>query len=162
MFEVGQVVVHKDHGLCEIKGTEFISYVSKDYFVLYPENNKNTKILVPCDMIESICRHVISKEECLSIIDQIKDMDKEYIVDNKKRKEEYVKMLQSGNLFEIVHLIKMLRNLFEDKKASNKMIGTIDTSIYNDAVNKLYSEIRYVLGLNSFEEVETFIESRIA
>lgn len=70
-------------------------------------------------------------------------------------------MLQSGDLLNIAHLIKLLYHLFEEKKANNKAIGTVDISMFNDAKNRLFSEMQYVLKLNSFDDVELFIKNRI-
>lgn len=161
MVDIGQVVVHQDHGLCKIIGMEHVNYVDKDYYVMYAKNDQVTKIMVPCDKIDTLCRRVITEEECLKVIDQIKNLDEDFITDNKKRKEEYLKMLQSGDLLNIAHLIKLLYHLFEEKKANNKAIGTVDISMFNDAKNRLFSEMQYVLKLNSFDDVELFIKNRI-
>lgn len=161
MFEIGKIIVHRDHGLCRITGVEHVSYVDKDYFVLYPKDNDTTKIMVPCDTAEAICREVISKDECIKVIESIKSLDNTFINDNKRRKEEYTKLLHSENLLDIAYLMKMLVNLFEDKKSQNKMIGSIDSNLFNEAKNKLYSEVGFVLGLDSFDDVESYILERI-
>ncbi len=161
MFKIGDYLVHRDHGICQIKSIQHIDYVDKDYFVMYGYNNDMTKIMVPCERVDEFCRELVSKDECLSLIDQIKDLDSDYIADNKKRKEECTRLLQSGHLIDLAHMMKMLFGFFEEKKANNKMIGTIDLSLFNEAKNKLYSEIQYVLNFNSFDEVDSFIKNRI-
>ena len=161
MFEIGQIVVHHEYGLCKIKDIELISYVNKDYYIMYPLDNDKTKIMVPCDNASSMCRKLINKKECLEMIDSIDSLDDTFIIDNKKRKEESLKLLQSENLLDIAKLLKTLAKLFREKKAKNKTIGTIDSSIYNEAKNKLYSEIGYVLGMKTFDEVESYIMSHI-
>lgn len=160
-FEIGQIVVHKDYGLCRIDSTEFLSFANKEYFVMYPLSSPTMKIMVPEDRADIMCRKLLTKEQCLNVIDKMKTLSKDYIVDNKKRKEAYSKLLQSSNLEDIAQLINHLYFLFKDKKAANKAIGTIDTTIYNDAKQKLYSELGYVLELNSFEEVDDFIGKRL-
>ena len=160
MFEVGQIVVHHEYGLCKIKDIELISYVNKKYFIMYPLDNDDTKIMVPCDNASNMCRKLISKGECLEIINSIDGLDDTYILDNKRRKEESLKLLQSDNLLDVAKLIKTLKNLFKDKNEQNKAIGTIDSSIYNEARKKLFSEIGYVLGIDTFEEVEALIVSK--
>ena len=159
MFEVGQIVVHHEYGLCKIKEIELISYVNKNYYIMYPLDNDNTKIMVPCDNASTMCRRLITKQECLDMIGMISSLDDTYINDNKRRKEESLKLLQSDNLLDIAKLLKALTNLFKEKRAANKAIGTIDSSIYNEARNKLFSEIGYVLGIKTFDEVEDFILS---
>lgn len=160
MFEINQVLVHKDHGLCKIVGIEHVQYVDKDYYVLHAKNNEKTKIMVPCDKIDELCRNLITKEDLVALIDKVKKENDDFIVDNKKRKEEYYRMLQSGDLFQIAMIIKFLKHLFKEKKANNKMIGSIDLTLFNDAKEKLYSEFQFVLGLQSFDEVEQFILKR--
>ena len=161
MFEIGKIIVHRDHGLCKISGVEHVSYVDKDYFILYPINDDSTKIMVPCDGIDCLCREVISKEDCLNLIDSLNDLDGSFIQDNKKRKEEYAKLLKSNRLIDIAHLMKMLNSLFKEKRESNKMIGLIDNALYKEAREKLYSEIGYVLGIDSYDEIENLIKSKL-
>lgn len=158
MFDVGQIVIHKDHGVCVIKDVEHVSYVDKDYFIMYQIDQVTTKIMVPVDNIESMCRNLITKEQALDLIKKYNLIDGEYIVDNKKRKEEYTKLLKSGNLEDLIYLIKILEKLFEDKKSANKAIGTIDSSLYNEAKHKLYQELSYVLGTD-FNAIDLLIEN---
>ena len=160
MFDIGEMIVHRDHGLCKIVGIEHVSYVDKDYFVLYPNGNESTKIMVPCEMASSLCRQLTSKEECLKVLDEFSLIDDEIIKDNKRRKEEYTRLLHNDNLKDLVYLIKMLEQLFEEKNSSNKIIGTIDSSLYNEAKKKLVSEVAYVLDFESLEETEEFIKNK--
>ena len=83
MFEIGEMIIHRDHGLCKIAGIEHVAYVDKDYFVLYPSANESTKIMIPCEMANSICRKVVSKEECLKVIEEYNLIADEIIKDNK-------------------------------------------------------------------------------
>lgn len=158
MFNVGQVVIHKDHGICIIKDIEHVSYVDKDYFVMFQIKNENTKIMVPVEGVENICRNLIDKEKALDLISKYSSIDGEYISDNKKRKEEYNKLLHSENLEDLIFLIKMLEKLFDDKKISNKAIGTIDSTLYNEAKNRLYSELCYVLEIDH-QAIELLIQN---
>lgn len=160
MFEIGEMIIHRDHGLCKIAGIEHVAYVDKDYFVLYPNANESTKIMIPCEMANSICRRVVSKEECLKVIEEYNLIADEIIKDNKKRKEEYTKLLHSDNLKDLVYLIKMLDLLFEEKSSLNKVIGTIDSSLYNEARKKLFSEITYVLEFETEKEAEIFLNNK--
>jgi hypothetical protein len=51
--------------------------------------------------------------------------------------------------------------MFENKRANKKAIGSIDTSIFNEAKTKLYSEIQYVLDIKDEDGVIEFIKSRL-
>lgn len=161
MFEIGKTIIHKDHGLCKIVDIEHIPSLNKDYFIMYPKNNDATKIMVPVSMASSMLRDVVSKEECYRIISCFKTIQGEVIQDNKRRKEEYSKLLHSDNLEDLVFLILMFNKLFDEKKNQNKIIGSIDSSMYNEAKNKLLSEIAYVLNISSIEDVEIYIKSHL-
>ena len=93
------------------------------------------------------------------IIKKFNLIDGDYIVDNKKRKEEYTKLLKSGDLEDLIYLIKILEKLFKDKKHVNKAIGTIDSSLYNEAKNKLYQELSYVLDMN-YDAIDSLLNNR--
>lgn len=159
MFDIGQIVIHKDHGVCIIKDKDHVSYLDKDYFILYQIDQVNTKIMVPVDSIQTICRLLISKTQALELIKKFNLIDGDYIVDNKKRKEEYTKLLKSGDLEDLIYLIKILEKLFKDKKHVNKAIGTIDSSLYNEAKNKLYQELSYVLDMN-YDAIDSLLNNR--
>ena len=59
-----------------------------------------------------------------------------------------------------MYLIKKLDLLFEEKSSLNKVIGTIDSSLYNEARKKLFSEITYVLEFETEKEAEIFINNK--
>jgi RNA polymerase-interacting CarD/CdnL/TRCF family regulator len=126
-----------------------------------PLSTPNMKVMVPEDKTKEFCRDVLTREQCLHIVDSIKNLSDDYIVDNKKRKEEYTKLLHSENLLDIAQLLKYLWTMFENKRANNKAIGSIDTSIFNEAKTKLYSEIQYVLEIKDEDGVIEFIKSRL-
>jgi RNA polymerase-interacting CarD/CdnL/TRCF family regulator len=160
-LDINKIIVHKDHGLCKIVGKEYMSFVSKNYYIMNPLSTPNMKVMVPEDKTNEFCRDVLTREQCLHIVDSIKNLSDDYIVDNKKRKEEYTKLLHSENLLDIAQLLKYLWTMFENKRANNKAIGSIDTSIFNEAKTKLYSEIQYVLEIKDEDGVIEFIKSRL-
>jgi RNA polymerase-interacting CarD/CdnL/TRCF family regulator len=160
-LDINKIIVHKDHGLCKIVGKEYMSFVSKNYYIMNPLSTPNMKVMVPEDKTKEFCRDVLTREQCLHIVDSIKNLSDDYIVDNKKRKEEYTKLLHSENLLDIAQLLKYLWTMFENKRANNKAIGSIDTSIFNEAKTKLYSEIQYVLEIKDEDGVIEFIKSRL-
>jgi RNA polymerase-interacting CarD/CdnL/TRCF family regulator len=160
-LDINKIIVHKDHGLCKIVGKEYMSFVSKNYYIMNPLSTPNMKVMVPEDKTKEFCRDVLTREQCLHIVDSIKNLSDDYIVDNKKRKEEYTKLLHSENLLDIAQLLKYLWTMFENKRANNKAIGSIDTSIFNEAKTKLYSEIQYVLEIKDEDGVVEFIKSRL-
>jgi RNA polymerase-interacting CarD/CdnL/TRCF family regulator len=160
-LDINKIIVHKDHGLCKIVGKEYMSFVSKNYYIMNPLSTPNMKVMVPEDKTKEFCRDVLTREQCLHIVDSIKNLSDDYIVDNKKRKEEYTKLLHSENLLDIAQLLKYLWTMFENKRANNKAIGSIDTSIFNEAKTKLYSEIQYVLDIKDEDGVIEFIKSRL-
>ena len=47
MFEVNQIVVHQEFGLCIIKDIEYISENGNKYFIIRPLKDLLMKILVP-------------------------------------------------------------------------------------------------------------------
>lgn len=161
MFDLGQIIVHHEHGLCLIKDFKFVPVVQKNYFVMYPLQNQSMKIMVPEDNINNICRSLSSKEECLKILCAYKTLESDYIEDNKKRKEEGNKLLKNGDLLSLARLLKMLNKLFEDKKKINKTIGSIDYTMFNDAKSKFLQEIGYVFNIENIEEIEKFVNKKI-
>ena len=80
MFEIGQIVVTRNSGVCQIISEEEINFGvgSKKYLILKPffvNDDKATKIFIPYDNIKSNLRKLISKEEVYTLIDSISKME---------------------------------------------------------------------------------------
>lgn len=163
MIEIGQVVVTKNSGVCEIISKEEMSFSvgKREYFILKPIFNEQnqTKIYIPVDQ-ENLIRPIMKKEEVLNIIDEMPKMKKIWFSDQKIRKTEFEKIYRSGDIYKICQMVKSLYLHNEELKVAKHTLSMLDRDYLNKLREGIYQEFAIVLEL-PYEKVEAFIEKRI-
>ena len=165
MFEIGQIVVTKNSGVCQIISEEEINFGvgSKKYLILKPffvNDDKATKIFIPYENIESNLRNLISKEEVYTLIDSISKMEKNWITDPKLRRTKFEEVHKNGNLKDIIQIIKSLYIQNEELKENKKTLSMLDREIFVKLQKDIYQEFAIVLNVNP-SEVEKIIITKI-
>lgn len=154
MFKVDEFVVYK-RDVCKIKEIKNINDVI--YYVLNPIDDETLTITIPHN--NNLVRKIINKQESLELINSIPNIDiiktKEKLIEN-----EYKNLFSSGNLEDLVKIIKTtyLRN--EDRINNHKKIGEKDNYYFMKAEKLLYNEISISLGL-SYEETKNYIKQKV-
>ena len=165
MFEIGQIVVTRNSGVCQIISEEEINFGvgSKKYLILKPffvNDDKATKIFIPYENIESNLRNLISKEEVYTLIDSISKMEKNWITDPKLRRTKFEEAHKNGNLKDIIQIIKSLYIQNEELKENKKTLSMLDREIFVKLQKDIYQEFAIVLNVNP-SEVEKIIITKI-
>lgn len=162
MFQVNDVVVYGAQGVCKIVAIDSkkIDGVTKQYFVLKPENNSGSTFYVPTWNEKALekMRKVMSIEAINSLIDSMPKLAPTWISNEKERKETYTKILASGDQLAI---IPMLQALFLHKKAllsQGKRMHISDENFIKDAASLLYNEWQYVLNVDKSELIAYICE----
>ena len=148
MYNIGDYVIYK-RDVCCIKDVE------EKYYVIYPLTDNSLTIKVP---IDTKFRDLITKEECEKLINSIPNID--IIKDDKYIENEYKKLIDSGNLEDLIKIIKTtyLRN--KNRLDSHKKIGEKDDKYFKKAQKLLYTEMQISLGL-TYDEVENYIKDKV-
>lgn len=135
----------------EVKG-KYIKGV--DYYVLRPLNDKTLKISVPVN--SKLLRNLISLEDANKLIDNMKSI--EVIEDNKQIENEYKRLLDTGELSDLVKIIKTtyLRN--KERIINKKKISEKDDNYFNKAEDYLYTELGVVFNMSKENIKEYIIE----
>ena len=154
MFKIGDFVVYK-RDVCKIKETKKINNL--DYYILTPIDDETLKITVP--QSTNLIRNLISEEESKKIINWIPNIDI-IKIDDRLIENEYKKLLNSGNLEDLIKIIKTtyLRN--QNRISSHKKIGEKDDNYFKKAEKLLYNEISISLGLR-YEETKKYIKDTV-
>lgn len=105
-------------------------------------------------------RPVMTKEEGLALIDEIKELDYLGITSEKSRESEYKEALQTGEALELVKVIKTISKRKEVRIAEGKKITATDEKYYRLAEERLYGELAVVLGVKK-EDMPEFLRERI-
>lgn len=156
MYKIGDYVVYK-RDVCIIKAIKENHFMNRDYYVMYPVDDKTLTIDVPTD--NPNLRSVISKDKALELIDKIYIIEP-LDVNNKNLENEYKLLLQNDNLEDLVKIIKTTYVRNEERKKAGKKIGEKDDNFFKKAERILYNELSVSLNM-SLDETKKYIISKV-
>ena len=152
MYEIGQLIVYGNEGVCRVEeiGTPKISGVDKhrDYYTLAPIYREG-KVFTPVDS-KVFMRPVISREEALALIDRIPAMTAEV--------NEHC--LQNYTCADLLQLIKDVRAKRCRMIERGKKLGLVDERYMKRAEEMLHGELAVALGMTR-EQVPQFISDAL-
>lgn len=164
MFKVNDYVVYGLTGVCQItdiRKDEYIRTNETQYYVLNPVYNNNITIKVPVNNKRVLMRSVISKDEVLSLIASMPDIESIWIDDEKQRNAGFKAALRSGNPKEWVKIIKTLYLERKARSASDRKLTKSDEDIFNEAEKQLHEEFSIALNIPP-DKVVSYITKHIA
>ena len=127
MYEIGQLIVYGNEGVCRVEeiGTPKISGVDKhrDYYTLAPIYREG-KVFTPVDS-KVFMRPVITREEALALIDRIPQMTAEVYENSNLRflNEHYQQCIQNYTCADLLQLIKDVRAKRRQMTERGKKLG---------------------------------------
>ena len=164
MFEVGDYIVYGSNGVCLVEKVgpleSQIASKEKVYYTLSPCYVKRSTIFTPADNSKVLMRPVMTKQEGLALIDEIKEMDCLWITDEKSREATYKEALQTCEARELVKVIKTILKRKQTRIAEGKKVTATDEKYCHLAQERLYGELAVALEMKK-EEMQEFIEQRI-
>lgn len=163
MFEKGDIVLFGINGICEITDvrTLDISGVDKNklYYILHSRDN-NCTIYISVDGDLSKMRKLISKENALKLIENIRQIDPLILKDDKKPDLEYKEVLNKYDCSELIKLIKCIYLRKKKRLEEGKKAMAVDEKYMNIAEDVLYQELGTVLNIPK-DEVLDFILNKV-
>ena len=105
-------------------------------------------------------RKILSKGEVTTLINSMPNSETIWIDDDRKRNEEFKSILKTGD---IENLVKLIRSIYLDKeykKSIGKKSYKIDDEIMETAERLLNEEFATILNISP-NEVATYISSHI-
>jgi len=154
MYNIGEFVVYK-RNVCSISKIKEIN--NKKYYILIPVDDKTLTISISVD--SNNIRSIITREESEKLIQSIPNV--EIIKVNDKLMEfKYKKLLSTGNLEDLVKIIKTtyLRN--KDRIDNKKKIGEKDENYFNKAESLLYNELSISLEKN-YNDTRNYVIDKV-
>ena len=164
MYNVGDYVVHKVDGLCQISEISSLDIPdvdqTKQYYFLIPTLSPASKIYVAVGTGESSLRDPVTHDEALALIDSIPELP-ELSVDNEKtRQNTYNQALAQNDVKELFRLIKTTYSRKQDRLSKGRTATSMDEHFLKSAQHALFSELSYALGMES-DSMDEFIEKRL-
>lgn len=164
MFKIGDYIVYGNSGVCVVENIGILDSpaVAKDkvYYTLSPYYVKGSRIQTPVDNDKVVMRPIISKEEAMDLIDNMKDIELLWIEDEKRREIEYKNALRKCDCVELVKVIKTIHVLKQSRIAEGKKLTLGDEKYFHMAEDRLYEEMAVSLGMCK-DKVKDFITERI-
>lgn len=154
MYNIGDYVVYKKN-VCKVSDLKKVN--DSDYYVLEDIDDHSLKISIPTS--STLIRDVISEEDSEKLINNIPLIDVISVPD-KQLENEYKSLLNSGNLYNLVKIIKTtyLRN--KRRTDEHKKIGETDESYFNKAEKLLYNELSVSLDM-TYDATKDYIKNKV-
>lgn len=164
MFKVNDTVIYSPCGVCRIEEIALRDFSGEEleYYVLRPVSEAKNTFYVPVsnENLTSQMRKILSRKEIDELIRIMPDENSIWIEDESIRREEYRKILRSGDRHELVKLIKTLWIHQKNCRERKKKLHIADENFLRSAENMLYDEFAYVLGITK-DEVLPYIRQHI-
>ena len=162
MYNIGDVVMYGTFGICRVSSVEKRNFTGEDkeYYILKHIGSDKNTFYVPTDH-EAILKSICSKAEVDALIAHMNAEGLIWIENDNKRKEEYSRILKSGDKKEIIRLIKTLYLRRKKLSAEKKKLRSSDENYLNLAENMLFEEFAYALDIDRSAVVD-YIEEHIA
>ncbi|MGI5920980.1 MAG: CarD family transcriptional regulator [Syntrophomonadaceae bacterium] len=161
MFKVNDYVVYGLTGVCRITDIRKDEYINNDetqYYVLEPVYDKNMTIKVPVNNRNILMRSIITKDDALSLIEKMPEIETVMIDDEKERSAYFKSALRLARNEERVKIIKTLYLEREAKTAIGKKLSRTDEDIMNTAEKQLCEEFAVALNIPPDQVVSYIIE----
>lgn len=164
MFRIGDAIIYGTHGVCVITDISELKLVGdkREYFVLSPVNDPNSKIYAPTDSqaVSTKMRRLLTRDEINELIVGVSGNKTEWIKDDGTRRDFCDSVLKSGDRAQLMKLIEMLYLRQESLKSDKKHFHIADEKALKEAQDMLHDEFAYVLGISP-ERVPEYIRERI-
>ena len=149
MFEIGDYVIYRNNGVCEVGDTIYMGSgkEARRYYVLLPVKDKDGKIYTPVDNNNSTMRKIITKNNAISLIRMIPEIEPMYIEDEKQRETIYKEAIRTCDCRKLVSLIKTIYIRNNERHAKGMKSTVIDERYFKKAENNLYSELSIAIGI---------------
>ena len=162
---IGDVVMYGTDGLCRINDIVERNFGGNtaSYYMLQLVYRRGSVIYVPVgnEKLESKMHTLISKAECLELINSIKGETGIWIDSESERKARYREILAGEDRRELVRMIKTLYEHRRIQECCGKKMHMTDQKILKDAERIFYDEIAHNLEIMP-SEVHDYILNAMA
>ncbi|MEN6328583.1 MAG: CarD family transcriptional regulator [Syntrophomonas sp.] len=163
MFKVNDYVVYGLTGVCQIADIRKDNYNNSneiEYYVLNPVYSNNmTTIMVPVNNPNIMMRAISTKDDVLSLIAKMPDIETTTWIDNDmQRTNNYKVALRTGRTEEWVKIIKTLYLEKNARSVIGKKFSKTDEEMLNTAEKYLNEEFALALNISPNEVIPYILE----
>lgn len=154
MYKINEYLVYNNN-VCKL--VDFKEYDGIKYYVLNPIDDESLKIEIPEN--NDKMRNIITKKELETLIKDIPNI-KTIKVSNKELELYYKKLLSSGDLKDLIAIIKTAYLENQDRINNKKHLIDRDTTYLSKAEKRLYNEFMVVLN-KSYDDTKKYVEESV-
>ena len=164
MYEVGDLVIYGNVGVCEVTEIKLLEYMENNqlYYLLTPLF-QNCTISAPVENKKVFMRPVITKEEAERLIEKIPSIHAQAYHNNVLRQltDHYEALLETHDCEALMEMVMSIYSKKRDCEAQKRKFGAIDDRFMKRAEELLFGELSVALGMTR-EKVADDITSRIS
>ena len=164
MFCTEEIIIYGGYSVCKIAEITQKELDGKmvDYYVLKPVFNPDSTVFVPVnnDMLKKRMHKIICRDDALSLIRSMSQIEKIWIDSENARKEMYKDILARRERCEIVGLIKALHIHQQQQSEKKRRLHISDERLLKEAEKTLCEELAFVLEIAP-EEVPSLIKEQV-
>lgn len=165
MFNKNDYIIYGSMSVCKIVDIveEDNPYIGrKSYYVIQPVySDKNTIIKIPTDSKKIFMRHLLSKDEVMSIIESIPNLEITKIENDKERSVYYKSVIKHSLCEELTEVIKGISINEQEKLSIGKKLSKTEEDFKKAAEKLIDEEFATVLDI-PVQEVQSFILNHIS
>lgn len=156
-YRVGDRVIYRAEGICDVvdvRRERFIGQTDEsEYYILSPQNDPNSTVYVPVDneALTALMRPLLSREEILSLCDELREHRMEWIVDSRGRNAAFREVLSIGDRREVIVLVNTVREHIAENEKRGKKPGSTDTGALRRGSKLLRDEFSPAIPMESDE-----------
>jgi CarD family transcriptional regulator len=155
MFDIGDVIIYSEHGLCQIDDIceKTIAGVTRTYYILHPLAQENLQISTPIDNKKVVMLKTMERDEAEELLYSFKQPGIVWIEDHKKRYHQYLELIQSGDRKVIADIAITLMQKNLELKENNKRLYDQDRKLLLTIQNILFNEMAMSMN-TTFEAID--------
>lgn len=165
MFNKNDYIIYGSMSVCKIVDIveEDNPYIGrKSYYVIQPVySDKNTIIKIPIDSKKIFMRHLLSKNEIMSIIESIPNLEITKIENDKERSVYYKSVIKNSLCDELTEIIKGISINEQEKLSIGKKLSKTEEDFKKAAEKLIDEEFATVLDI-PVQDVQSFILNHIS
>ncbi len=158
MFQINDYVVYGSTGICQIVDVcrmQFAGVAGREYYILEAVYGNRMRVYVPTDC-EDAMRHMMTRDELLTLIRSMPDIDDEWITEDPLRRTSFQRVLRGGDQIQMIRVIKMISKRRIELEKKGKRLTVSDADSLKEAEKMLHNEFAFILQIEP-DEVVPFI-----
>ena len=164
VFNIGDKIVYGSEGVytvLEYTTSPLNKSDERVFYVLVPVGgSENNKIIAPGEGGKIVMRSVMSRDEALSLIDRMPEIEEVTVEQERGRRDAYREVISGGRGEDFVSILKTVRQRRREFLVLKRRLSETDTDFESRARKCLLGELSVALDMPA-AEVEKLISSRL-